>query len=368
MQLKSLTLTNFKNYESQTLSFCAKINGLVGKNGAGKTNLLDAIYYLCMCKSYFGMSDNAIIRHEQDFFRSEGRFSKQDDGFKIVAKVRLRKKKELECNDVPYGKLSEHIGLLPVVVIAPDDTRLATEGSEHRRRFMNETLSQLDKTYLKHLIHYNKILSQRNAALKQMASEGRFDDALLTVYDTQLLPGAAYIYERRKQLVEDFLPVFTKTYAAISEDRETVNCKYHSPLHEADMAQLLTQNRAKDKILQRTTTGIHRDDLVFTIREKPVKRYASQGQLKSFILALKLAQFELFRKEKEETPILLLDDIFDKLDDSRVGQLVELLLGESFGQVFITDAHEHRLRELLSETSTEHKMFLVESGQVAVVE
>ncbi len=314
------------------------------------------------------MPDSAIARHEQDFFRSEGHFYKEEEEFKVVAKVRLRKKKELECNDVPYSKLSEHIGLLPVVVIAPDDTRLATEGSEHRRRFANEILSQLDREYLKHLIHYNKVLAQRNAALKKMAAEGRHDDALLEVYETQLLPGAIYIYEKRQQLMQDFLPIFTKTYAAISEEREVVTCAYKSALHNKSMEQLFAESRTKDKFLQRTTTGIHRDDLVFSVNEKPVRRFASQGQLKSFILALKLAQFELFRQEKGSSPILLLDDIFDKLDESRVEQLIQLLSKDTFGQVFITDAHKHRLAELLAQANLDHKMFLVDDGKVEILD
>ncbi len=367
LQLRSLILTNFKNYENQRLDFCEKVNGLVGQNGAGKTNLLDAIYYLCMCKSYFSMPDSAIARHEQDFFRAEGHFHKQDEQYKVVSKVRLRRKKELECNDVVYAKLSEHIGLLPVVIIAPDDTRLATEGSEYRRKFIDETLSQLDSQYLKHLIHYNKVLTQRNAALKQMAANGRFDEALISVYDTQLLPDAAYIHTKRQVFLNDFLPIFINLYAQIAQDREAVNCHYKSALNDCTMQQLLDNNRQKDQILQRTTGGIHRDDLVFSINEKPVKRFASQGQLKSFILSMKLAQFELFRQQKNETPILLLDDIFDKLDESRVEQLMTLLLGDNFEQVFITDAHEQRLTDLLVKTGVEHKMFRVSDGAVETV-
>jgi len=348
----------------QSLEFCARINGIVGKNGAGKTNLLDAVYYLCMCKSYFGMPDSAIVRHEQDVFRVEGAFQKADEDIHIVAKIRTRRKKELICNDVPYGKLSEHIGLLPVVVIAPDDTRLATEGSEYRRKFLDETLSQLDQIYLRHLIHYNKVLTQRNSALKQMAKTGHFDRDLIETYNAQLAPAATYIHEMRGRFMTDFSPIFKMFYNKISNKSEAVNCTYKSTLHEASLLELLNKNYEKDKILQRTTQGIHRDNLAFIIGEKPVKRFASQGQLKSFILALKLAQYQLIKQRKNAKPILLLDDIFDKLDATRIESLIKLLASDDFGQVFITDAHEERLKNILAETGIEYKMFLVEKGNI----
>lgn len=299
--------------------------------------------------------------------RIEGAFEKADEAVNIVAKIRIRRKKEFICNDVPYSKLSEHVGLLPVVVIAPDDTRLATEGSEYRRKFLDETLCQLDRTYLRHLMHYNKVLAQRNSALKQMAKDGRFDYVLIGTYNEQLAPAAAYIHEARKTFMTDFSPIFEAFYAKISNESETVNCVYESALHQADLAELLEKNYEKDKILQRTTQGIHRDNLTFIIGEKAVKRFASQGQLKSFILALKLAQYDFIKTQKATKPVLLLDDIFDKLDATRIESLIQLLANDDFGQVFITDTGEQRLNDILAKTDIDYQMFMVSSTGVSPV-
>lgn len=367
MHLNTIELTNFKNYESQSLEFHSRINGIVGKNGTGKTNLLDAIYYLCMCKSYFGTPDNAVVRHEQDIIRLKGEFEKADEAVNIVAKIRLRRKKEFMCNNLPYSRLSQHIGLLPVVVIAPDDTRLATEGSEYRRKFLDETLCQLNKEYLLQLIHYNKILAQRNAALKQMAKQGRFDHVLIGTYNTQLAPAGTYIHEARKAFIVDFSPIFEQVYSEISNKSELVTCTYKSALYESTLTDLLEENYEKDKILQRTTKGIHRDNLAFIIGEKPVKRFASQGQLKSFILALKLAQYDFIKTKKGIKPVLLLDDIFDKLDATRIQSLIELLANNDFGQVFITDTGEQRLNDILAKTGIDYQMFMVNDAGVSPV-
>ncbi len=303
------------------------------------------------------MPDKAVVRHEQDVMRVEGAFEKANETVHIVAKIRLRRKKEFICNDAPYAKLSEHIGLLPVVVIAPDDTRLATEGSEHRRKFLDETLCQLDRDYLRHLMQYNKVLTQRNSALKQMAKNGQFDYVLIGTYNEQLAPAAAYIHDARKAFMTDFLPIFETFYAKISNESEVVTCVYESALHEANLTDLLEQNYEKDKILQRTTQGIHRDNLGFIIGQKAVKRFASQGQLKSFILALKLAQYEFIKTQKGVKPVLLLDDIFDKLDATRIESLIRLLADDDFGQVFITDTGEERLNDILLKTGVDYQMF-----------
>lgn len=341
------------------MEFHPRINGITGKNGTGKTNLLDAVYYLCMCRSYFGIPDSAVARHEQEVMRVEGAFEKAEEAINIVAKIRIRRKKEFICNDVPYSKLSEHIGLLPVVVIAPDDTRLATEGSEYRRKFLDETLCQLDRDYLRHLMHYNKVLTQRNSALKQMAKDGRFDHVLIGTYNEQLAPAATHIHEARKAFMVDFSPIFEAFYAKISNESEAVTCVYESALHETPLADLLEKNSEKDKILQRTTQGTHRDNLAFIIGEKAVKRFASQGQLKSFILALKLAQYEFIKTQKATKPVLLLDDIFDKLDATRIESLIELLANDDFGQIFITDTGEQRLNDILAKTGVGYQMFTV---------
>lgn len=364
LHLTKLKLTQFKNYESEVLTFSERLNCFVGQNGAGKTNLLDAIYYLCMCKSYFSIPDSSISKHGESIFRLEGDFKREDTPEKIVAKVRVRKKKEIERNKVVYKRLSEHIGLLPIVMIAPDDTQLATEGSEARRKFLDNTLSQLDPSYLKHLILYNKLLERRNATLKKFFQTGLFDNTLLETYSQQMAAPAAYIHQKRKETVELFLPIFEDIYGAISNEKEAVNCTYQSKLNTASLLELFEENREKDRILQRTTAGIHKDDLVFSINEHSVKRFASQGQLKSFVLAVKLGQYELIRAHKQLNPILLLDDIFDKLDVTRVRSLLNLLLDKKYGQIFITDTHEDRVEEIVSAYSADYKKYLVSNGSV----
>lgn len=362
LHLRRLILTNFKNYEKQVIDCSPDINGYVGLNGMGKTNLLDAIYYLCMGRSYFRFTDLNLVRHGEDFFRLEGLFSIEERAEKIVAKVGKGRKKVLERGDVPYQRLSEHIGLLPVVIITPDDTSIVNEGSEERRRFVDNTLSQLDPIYLRHLITYNKVLKQRNSALKQMAANNRYVPDLLSVYDEQLLAPAAYIHEQRQSFTVDFEPELRRLHFVISGEREQVTCRYKSQLLEEELSTLLQQRREKDRILQRTTAGIHRDDWVFEIEERPLKKFASQGQLKSFVLALKLTQYNWLKKEKKSSPLLLLDDIFDKLDHQRVQHLLELLTQGEYGQVFITDTAQDRLSKILSNLKTQYLQFVIFNG------
>lgn len=368
MYLEKLILTHFKNYESQSFNFCEHINCFVGLNGTGKTNLLDAVYYLCMCKSYFLPSDSDVILRGSDFMRLEGHFIRHNKTEKIVAKVQARKKKIIERNGVVYNALSEHIGLLPVVLFAPDDTLLAKEGSEERRRFIDTALSQIDNQYLINLIFYNKILEQRNALLKkkdtntpintpQKGTHPEDIEPLLSIYDNQMSEPARYIYEKRKEFIEHFIPIFNTIYNTISGGREVVKILYQSPLIENSLTQLLRKSREKDRILQRTTMGIHKDDFLFDIDDKPLKRFGSQGQLKSFVIALKLAQFEILRGVKNEVPILLLDDIFDKLDDTRVENLLQLIVNQSFGQVFISDTHEDRINQIVQKLNITYKIF-----------
>ncbi len=329
----------------------------------GKTNLLDAVYYLCMGKSHFNLPDIHVVQHDADFFRLEGHFRIDERKEKIVAKVQPRRRKELERNDVPYRRLSDHVGLIPVVFIAPDDTYLITEGSEARRSFLDNTLSQLDHQYLQQLILYHKVLRQRNALLKQFGESRTFNPALIEIYDQQLLEPAAYIHEQRAQFIDAFRPYLRETVAVLSGERESVDCVYRSRLEEAPLAELLREAADKDRVLERTTVGIHKDDLLFSIGGYPLKKFGSQGQLKSFVLALKLAQYELLRQDKKQAPILLLDDIFDKLDRSRVEQLIQLLLSRRFGQTFITDTHEQRLEEIIRQVGANYRKFIVENGQ-----
>lgn len=364
MHIHQLKLTQFKNYLTADFVFSDRLNCFVGRNGMGKTNLLDAIYYLCMCKSHRGVNDRNVVLHEHDFFRVEGYFFQDQKEYKdkIVAKVQPGKKKEFEKNDVLYQRLSEHIGLLPVVIIVPDDTLMATEGSEERRRFLDNTLSQLDPIYLKNLITYNQILKQRNATLKKFAETRSFNTELLDIYDEQLLVPAQTIFEKRKLFIETFLPVFQSFYSIICGGQEKVDCKYKSSLHKEPFLQQLKEAREKDRILTRTTVGIHKDDLNFQINDYLLRKFGSQGQLKSFVLALKLAQYDFLKKNHATNPILLMDDIFDKLDEGRVKQLIQLILEKNFGQVFITDTHENRVEEIIKNFETNYKKFYIESG------
>ena len=385
MHLEKIILTNFKSYASQTLMFGERLNAFVGLNGMGKTNLLDAIYYLCMCKSYFLPSDSDVILRGADFLRLEGFFKKNSLTEKVVAKVQSRRKKVFERNDVPYSVLSEHIGFLPIVMMTPDDTELVKEGSEARRRFLDNTLSQLDNVYLSHLIFYNRVLDQRNSLLKKYANQVTdyaFDEnvnsdleSLLTFYEKQMLPSARYIFQKRKQFVLEFEPVFNNIYQNISDARETVQIVYESPIvkiiAENEAAEKMNFNiwlasRDKDRMLQRTTVGIHRDDLGFEMGGKSVKKFGSQGQLKSFVVALKLAQYEILRGLKTEPPILLLDDIFDKLDEIRVKNLLQLILNQSFGQVFITDTHEDRIKDIFEGSTFDFRIFPIDNDVLKI--
>ncbi len=364
MYLEKLILTNFKNYEYEKIDCRPTLNCFVGLNGMGKTNLLDAVYYLCMGKSHFNLVDSNVVRHGAGFFRLEGHFLDGATREKIVAKVQPRRRKALERNDIAYRKLSDHVGFIPVVFIAPDDTYLVREGSEARRSFLDNTLSQLDHDYLAALIQYNKVLKQRNATLKMMAETQRFQPTLIEVYDAQLLAPAALIHERRHAFVERFSPWLRETVSILSGEREAVDCQYDSKLNDEPFDQLLAEALEKDRLLERSTVGIHRDDLYFELNGHPLKRFGSQGQLKSFILALKLAQYKLLQQEKGTPPLLLLDDLFDKLDDSRVEQLLELLLQQEFGQIFITDTHEDRLVDIIRNFQQDYRKFTIENGKI----
>jgi DNA replication and repair protein RecF len=366
LHLEKIILNNFKNYQAQTLDFSPSLNLLTGLNGMGKTNILDAIYYIAMCKSHFSTLDAHLVLRNEDFFRIDA-LLKQTQKVKIVAKIVPRKRKDFEYNGVVYERLSEHIGKMPVVMIAPDDTSLATEGSEERRRLMDNSLSQLDQVYLNNLIVYNKILEQRNALLKQFSQQHTFQESLLEVYDQQMEQPAKVIFELRKIFVAQLLPVFQAFYATISDNREIPNFTYQSQLHDDDFLTLLKKSREKDRILSRTNVGIHKDELVFSFDDNALKRFASQGQLKSFILALKLAQYEVIRQQKGIKPILLLDDIFDRLDANRVSQLLKLLSQDNFGQVFITDTQSDRMQQIATAHFTNIKHYRVENGAAVVM-
>lgn len=327
--------------------------------------MLDAVHFLCLCKSHTGLNDRHLVRHGESFFRLEGVFEKETERAKIAAKFAQGQRKEIERDGVPFSRLTDYIGQFPVVMIAPDDVTLMQEGSEERRRFLDATLSQISPVYLQNLLAYNVLLKQRNAALKKFFEEKNFDAALLESIDRQMPSPARVIFEQRTQFVAEFRPLFQEYYAAISGGREAVDASYESNLEvmflekarHLNLTDLFQKNLEKDRLLQRTTAGPHRDDLALFMDGQPVKKFASQGQLKSFLLALRLAQYEVLRREKGFAPILLLDDIFDKLDEQRVRQLVGLLIGRDFGQIFITDTQRSRIEAVVASFTGDYKIF-----------
>ena len=357
MYLEKISLLNFKNFESQTFDFQEKINCFVGKNGVGKTNVLDAIYYLSFAKSYFNPIAVQNIRHGQFFFVVEGHYDIKDRKEKMICSLKRGQKKVLKRNGKAYEKFSDHIGQIPLVIISPSDRDLVIEGSETRRKFIDGVISQQDKGYLKDLISYNKVLSQRNALLKYFAANRTFDAANLEVYDDQLIGYGSRIYEKRKAFLEKFIPIFNRKYQIISNDKEQVNLSYKSQLHSSSLKDLLKNALEKDKVLQFTTVGIHKDDLSFEIGEYPIKKFGSQGQQKSYLIALKFAQFEFIKEQSQLTPILLLDDIFDKLDESRVSHIVDLVNNDEFGQIFITDTHSDRTENVVKQSNKPYQIF-----------
>ncbi len=354
--LSELHLRQFKNHAERPFVLAEHLNAFTGPNGTGKTNVLDAIYYLCLCKSRFGLSDRELVLQGEGFFRLDGRFVLPDGPTTVTAKVAPPRRKEFLLGEVPYTRLSDHIGRLPLVMIAPDDTELALGGSEIRRAFLDIALSQTDPEYLAALMQYNRLLEQRNALLKQDPPPPQLR-ALLEAFDAGMVPIGKLIHARRAQFVEAFLPRFAACYAAISGAREVPALVYGSPLHEAEFSAILQSRFEKDRLLRRTTGGPHRDDLQLELDGREVKRYASQGQLKSFVLAMRLAQYEYLRDARGTAPLLLLDDIFDKLDAQRVRQLLVLLRERRYGQIFLTDTHADRVGRLLEELDGEKRIF-----------
>jgi DNA replication and repair protein RecF len=357
MFLKKISLFNYKNISEATFDFDAKINCFVGKNGIGKTNVLDAIYHLAYGKSYFNPLAVQNIKHGEEFFVIDGEFDKAGRNEQIVSSFKKGQKKILKRNGKPYEKFSDHIGFIPLVIISPADNDLIIEGSETRRKFIDSVISQLNSSYLQQLIHYQKIISQRNALLKYFALNHVFETDTLAIYNEQLNDLGQNIFEKRKQFIEEFLPIFNKHHQAITGSAEAVQLVYESHLFENNTLTLLELNLAKDRALQYTSVGIHKDDLSFQIDHYPIKKFGSQGQQKSFLIALKLAQFEFVKKQSGEKPILLFDDIFDKLDETRVSKIVEMVNQEEFGQLFISDTHPERTENIVKTTHQSYKIF-----------
>ena len=357
MILQKLSLLNYKNFESEDFKFDPKINCFVGKNGVGKTNALDAIYHLSFGKSYFNPITTQNIKHGEEFFVIEGNYEKDERPEKIVISAKRGQKKIIKRNGKAYDRFSEHIGFLPLVIISPSDRDLIIEGSETRRKFMDGVISQGNPEYLNALIKYNKVLTQRNSLLKYFALNSLFNKDTLDIYDQQLHEFGSQIFEKRTSFLKEFLPIFLNRYEVISNSGEVVNLGYRSQLQEKDLLSLLTENIHKDKITQYSNFGIHKDDLLFEIDGHPIKKFGSQGQQKSFLIALKLAQFDFIKAQSKVNPILLLDDIFDKLDEERVAQIITLVDNENFGQLFITDTHATRTEEVVKNVSQTYKMF-----------
>lgn len=355
--LNSLSIINYKNLSDKQFSFSKKVNCFVGNNGIGKTNILDAVYSLAHGKSYFNPVATQNIRHGEDFFMLDGTFNTDEQTEHIVYSLKKGQKKVLKRNGKIYEKLSEHVGLIPMVIISPADQDLVSEGSETRRRFLDHVIAQQDSLYLKQLIQYQKVLSQRNALLKYFALNHTFDETTLDIYNEQMTDLGTAIYEKRCVFIKKLIPIFQHYHALITENKEKVNMQYSSHLHDKDFNILLKENIGKDRVLQYSSVGIHRDDLIFEIEDFPLKKYGSQGQQKSFLIALKLAQFEFIKQQKGVLPILLFDDIFDKLDAHRVKQIISLVNENSFGQLFITDTHSERTELIVESTHLDYEIF-----------
>jgi DNA replication and repair protein RecF len=346
LRLNNITLTYFKNYEIANFEFSKKVVGICGLNGMGKTNLLDAIFYTCFTKSYFTNTDAQLIKFNEDGFRLEANFKKQTEPLHITAVFKGAGKKEFSANKIPYQKMAMHVGQLPLVIVAPDDIEIITGSSENRRRYLDNVLCQLDQTYLQQLITYNKVLQQRNSLLKQFALQKKVDINLLEIINDQLIEPANFLYQKRIIYTQQLVPLIEKFYKLIADNEEVIAFNYQSQLSTSSMGDLLTQNFEKDKILQRTSAGIHKDDVVFLLQANNFKTIASQGQRKSLLFALKLAQYELLQNFYGYCPLLLLDDVFEKLDEKRTTKLLNWVCQQKDGQVFITDTHKQRLIDI----------------------
>jgi len=364
MYLQTVSLLNFKNIEEAEISFSPRINCFVGNNGVGKTNLLDAIHYLCLCKSYFNPVDTQNISHNKEFAVIQGQFSENGKPDEIFCSIHHNRNKVFKRNKKEYEKLAQHIGLFPVVMISPEDSSLIMEGSEERRKFLNSVISQYDKQYLEDMISYNKLLSQRNRLLKDFQPPGKYDGEMLKIYDDQMIPPAARIFSRRNEYTDKMIPIFRRYYSLIAPENEEVDLQYQSQLAGADYGVLLSSSREKDRVMQYTTQGIHKDDLLLKLNKYPMKKTGSQGQQKTFLVTLKLAQFDFIKAMNRALPILLLDDVFDKFDESRVRQIIKLVSDDHFGQIFITHTDEHKMKSILEEMGTDFRLFHIHDGKI----
>ena len=371
MILQKISIVNYKNIREASLELSPKINCLIGHNGAGKTNLLDAIYFLSFCRSAFYHQDSLAITHGQEFFVLEGEYSDDTDNAnvdveKIYCGLKRGTKKRFKRNGKEYKRLSQHIGLIPVIMVSPSDSILVEGGSEERRRLMDMVIAQYNPLYIDDLANYNKALQQRNALLKQ---EQEPDDSLMEILEMQMAETGERIYTQRQQYVEQMSPVLSEIYRKISGDKETVELNYVSHCQRGPLFNVISRDRYKDRAVGYSLHGIHRDDLEMHINGYPIRREGSQGQTKSFVIALKIAQFDFLRRtHSNTTPLLLLDDVFDKLDASRVERIIDMVAGEGYGQIFITDTNRDHLDKILQRSEGDYKIFDVEDGTIALRE
>lgn len=367
MYLKSLQLINFKNYEESDISLSEGINCFVGMNGSGKTNVLDAVHYLSMCKSYLNTVDRQNIRFDQPFFSILGTFKKEEKDYSIHCAFKLGTKKVFKKNKNEYEKLADHIGLFPTVIISPYDKDLISEGSELRRKWMDSIISQSDKEYLADIQKYAKILLQRNALLKNMHENGFFERESIEVWNEQLIAVGNRIHKKRTTFLQDFIPVFQRHYNQIGTLADDVSMEYRSQLNDYSFDELIKQYERKDAQTHYSNAGTHKDDLNFLIKGYSVKKFGSQGQQKSFVIALRLAQYDWLKKKLNTKPILLLDDIFDKLDRNRVHQLMKLVSSDFFGQVLVTDTDESRIRQTFAANNLSGNMYQISEDVIAIL-
>jgi len=362
MHLNSLSILNYKNISEAELLFSPKINCFIGNNGMGKTNILDAIYFLSFCKSHSNSIDSQNIRHNAEFCFIQGSYLVKDRIEDIYCGIKPRQKKQFKRNKKEYDRLSDHIGLLPLVLVSPDDSALISEGSDERRKFVDGVISQYNKSYLNQLLQYNNALKQRNALIK---AETIVDDSLLDIWEDQMALFGTYIYEQRKLFIDEFIPIFQNFYTTISGGNEKVTLTYHSQHEDQDIKARMIATRDRDRLLGYSTQGIHKDELEMLLEGYPIKRVGSQGQNKTYLISLKLAQFDFLKRTHQLSPLLLLDDIFDKLDTNRVKKIVELVSSETFGQIFITDTNREHLDLILKQLGQVATIFRVENGEIS---
>ncbi len=367
MYLRKLGLVNFKNYENVELEFSPRINCFVGGNGVGKTNLLDAVHYLCLCKSYFNSADTESILYGSEFSVIQGEFDIKGKAEEIYCGIRRDKRKIFKRNKKEYTKLSDHIGLLPLVMISPLDSALILDGGEERRKFINHVIVQYDRHYLEMLIRLNRIIAQRNKLLKDISEKG-VDEDTLEIYDDQLAEAGEHVFRVRREFTEQLVPVFQKYYDFISGNIEEVQLVYQSQLADGNYKNLLLNSREKDRLYRYTTVGPQKDDLMLNLFGHTIKNAGSQGQQKTYLVALKFAQFDFIREVSGKLPVLLLDDVFDKFDELRVKQIIKLVSEEKFGQIFITHTNKDRMKAVLEDIHVEHRLFEVAGGKVNVLE